>query len=501
MKMLTLALLVAACSRQPRVASTKLALAVAGDLSSCGALPSDNKDDRECAQQVVDTLCARGGGVINFSAGVYQFTADPRPGAAYIPSLRIGCSNIRLTGTGYNTVLEATGDAGHTDYNLIQIGGPTATSPSVENTEVDHLRLSGGALMNTEEQTHLIQVGKLSGARNTRLHHLWFWHPIRHTLNGAMESGGDCIRLLGEAATPVVGTEISHSSFLSCDRSSIAFQREVYSTVISDSFFYFVGDQWIDQEPSGRGGLSNNVISNNQFLGADGNIGIALTGNGASATSTTRFLGNTIIGRTLYLSHLSDTTIAGNYIEAVAYQSATVTLFKTTQRVKIEQNTIKRSAGSPPGAVVNVVHHNGMFPGDVSVAHNYLRNEVDGNILVVESAQHVTVEGNDLEFVGPTPSKFTAVLLQSSGQAMDDILVANNHVRGLLGNAVFLAASPLKFGSAQVTGNKSQGAVVGLRCSLPANFTKPVVHALYYYENAAEAILGCTGVTLVPQYP
>ena len=83
------------------------------------------------------------------------------------------------------------------------------------------LLLSGAGMWNTEEQTHLLQIGG-GPVEGVSLHHLWFHYPPRAKQDGSgNERGGDCIRLIGGPGKAIRFTTITNSQFLECDPATI----------------------------------------------------------------------------------------------------------------------------------------------------------------------------------------------------------------------------------------------------------------------------------------
>ncbi|HWM87744.1 MAG TPA: hypothetical protein VNO33_17945, partial [Kofleriaceae bacterium] len=267
-KLLFLCLSLTAC-QDFQLGEVEQPLLGGGDFSAeaFGALPDDGTDDRDGLQAAVQSACDAGGGIVRLRAGLYELGPNPLLGATNIESVSVRCSNVRITGEGLSTVLQATGDGGGGDWNLIQIRTSPSNAAPVRNVEIDHMLLSGAGAWNTDEQTHLIQIGS-GPVEGVSLHHLWFYHPVREkqALGAGSERGGDCIRIVGGPGKPVRFTQITDSQFLNCDRSSIGFQREAYDTIVDSNIFMLVGDQHIDQEPSGAGALGRFVITNNLFL-------------------------------------------------------------------------------------------------------------------------------------------------------------------------------------------------------------------------------------------
>ncbi|HKE19413.1 MAG TPA: hypothetical protein VKB80_31265 [Kofleriaceae bacterium] len=532
-------LLLAACD-QLHVGETEQALTGGGEFSpaSFGALPDDGADDRAGLQAAVQAACDAGGGIVRLQAGLYELSANPQPGASKLESLAIRCSNVRLTGEGISTVLQATGDGGAGDWNLVQIRtSPTDPQP-VRNIEIDNLLLSGSGAWNTDEQTHLLEIG-VGPVESVSLHHLWFYHPVRQKQDlSGNERGGDCIRIMGGPDKAVRFTQITDSQFLDCDRSSIGFQREVYDTIIDSNVFLTVGDQHIDQEPTGEGALGRMVVSNNLFMGGtQGAHSVTLTGNSiAEPSSEIIFSHNVLFGRGLALLNVQRAVVSDNVIVArIATGEGVIQARKANVDVILRGNHIERAAGSEPGPVVSVVPHNTGFPSRWKIEGNQLVSAVDGYGLNLESISNVSISDNDFalgvstdgayaltedrEFTiagtGPytaarnydfradsSSSSSVAIRLMASQGALGNVLINGNRSVGPLAALVQLTPAPYAIGAVSIVGNMASGAATGILCKGGGTFTRPIVHTGNYYDGASTSTSDCpSSLALVAQYP
>ncbi len=501
-------LLLAACEDFQLAEGEGAALAGGGEFSaaSFGALPDDGADDRDGIQSAVQSACDAGGGVVRLQAGLYEVGNNALPGANNIASLAIRCSNVRITGEGLSTVLQATGDGLGGDWNLIQIRPPPTGREVVRNVEIDNLLLSGSGAWNTEEQTHLIQIGA-GPVENVSMHHLWFYQPVRQKVGlaaGTSEKGGDCIRLMGAPGKAVRYVHISDSQFLDCDRSSVSFQREVYDTIIDSNMFMAVGDQHIDQEPTGVGALGRLVVTNNLFMGgAQGAHAVALTGNAIDQPAAEIvFSQNVLFGRGLSLMNVQRAVVSDNVILGkIGSAEGVVHARKASSDVVMRGNHIERLAGSAVGPVVSVVPHNSGFPSRWKIDGNRIVSAVDGFGLNLESISNVSVGNNDFEFRGPTANTYTAIRLMASQGALENVLVLGNRAVGPLGGMLQLSPGGYSIGAVSIVGNMSHGAPTGILCKGGSAFTRPVVHSGNYYDGATSVSNCSSALSLVAQYP
>ncbi|HTE55989.1 MAG TPA: hypothetical protein VK698_34285 [Kofleriaceae bacterium] len=501
---LSVCLLLSACE-QLAVSETEQAVTGGGDFSpaSYGALPDDGVDDRTGLQATLASACDAGGGIVHLAAGLYEIGPNALPGTVNIESLSIRCSNVRITGEGISTVLQATGDGGGGDWNLLQVRAAPGSTAPVRNIEIDNLMLSGAGMWNTEEQTHLLQIG-VGPVEGVSLHHLWFYYPSRQKSDGSgAERGGDCIRMIGGVGKTVRFTQITDSQFLDCDRSAIGFQREVYDTIIDSNMFLNVGDQHIDQEPTGTGSIGRFVITNNLFLfGSQGSHAITLTGNAITEpASELVFSHNVVFGRGISLYNVQRAVISDNVIMGkIGNGEAVVFARKSNSDILLRGNYIERLPGSAVGPVISVVPHNSGYPSRWKIDGNRIVSSVDGFELNVESASNVSIVNNDFEFSGPTANTYAAIRLMALQSPLENALVLGNRSVGPLGGFLLLSPTPYAIGAVSVVGNMSHGATTGILCKT-GPFTKPVVHSGYYYDGATTASKCPANLKLVAQYP
>lgn len=488
-----------------QISETEQELIGGGEFSPAafGALADDGADDREGLQAAVQAACNAGGGVIRLRAGLYELGPNPQPGATNVESIAVRCSNVRITGEGLSTVLQATGDSAGRDWNLIQIrSAPNSTAP-VRNVEIDNVLLSGAGAYNTPEQTHLIQIG-VGPIEGVSLHHVWFYHPVRAKLDGSgNEKGGDCIRMLGGPSKSVRFTQINDNQFINCDRSSISFQRGVHDTIIDSNVFLSVGDQHIDQEPSGNGPLGRLVISSNLFLfGSQGSHSITLTGTAIAEPSSEIVLSqNVLYGRGIALMNVQRTIISDNVImSTVDNAEGVIHARKSNIDVLLRGNFIERLPGSAPGPVVSVVPYSSGFPSRWKIDGNRMVSNVDGFMINADSIAHLSVVNNDMEYRGPAAGVYSAVRLIASLAPVDNAQVFGNRASGPFGSVLQLSPTPFPIGAVSAVGNMSQGALTGIQCK-NGTYSKPVVHASYYYDGATSAAKCPSALKLVAQFP
>lgn len=153
-------------------------------------IANDGLDDYPAIQAALDADCH-----VQLGAGVYEIVHNQTPTSSnrfHGLRLRAGCS---LRGVGAATVLRFSGNQGHADYY------PISFMTGSHNASISHVLLDTGALINTEEQTHAINI---RGSLGVTIDHVWFSHPGR---------GGIANRLpafVGEADDDVLTTTVVH---------------------------------------------------------------------------------------------------------------------------------------------------------------------------------------------------------------------------------------------------------------------------------------------------
>jgi hypothetical protein len=418
-----------------------------------------------------------------------------------LSSITIDKSGVNIIGAGNGTVIKAVGDAAQADWYVFHVKSPDGVNV-VNDIEIRDLKISGEGMTNTEEQTHLIQIG-VGPVSRVNIQNLAMFHPIRKNADGTNQAGGDCIRMLGEYQPPTLDKRISdvtisHVTFIDCDRSSIAVQRAVFGVAVHDSNFIDVGDQAIDFEPTGVGAVARFVLDGLTISGGrQGDIAVAISGNAEGAYDVT--LANSIINRGVTLYQARNVKIAGNVISSIPIAPAGVVhIQKASSSVLVTGNSIVRN-GAVAGSTISTVALNSGLPGHVLIDGNFISSATDGTLVNIESAQDVTVSDNEINFTGPTANLYNAVKARSVAQVVDGISVTGNRVTGALKSMVDLAASPMAIGSALIVGNMARGTKYGLTCTTTGGAPKPIVYAANSVEGANGGI--ACGAQVVGQFP
>ena len=495
------------------------------------AVPNDGEDDREQLQAWIDAGCASPSKLLYLPPGDWHVTRRPQLGATNIGSLRITCDGLTLVGAGRASRIVMKGSAvlpanfrAPADWWVFDIRGKGVT--------IEGIAIDGSQRSDTGEQTHLIQI--VGPARDIELRRLYLNLPVlaapegsvgckpaktdadfntrmcavpnhgsvlckdlgdrpRCSLsNGAYTvlgwfQGGDCIRSLGEVATPVNGVSITDNYAAECHRSFVAFQRNSRNFTITGNVTKKVTDQIIDQEPTGTGGIGNVLIMGNRLerggAAAQGGAAISLTGNGpGTEMGDAMIVSNNILDGGIITFNVSRVSIEHNVINgqpSAKNAAPVVQVIKVTDSLRLIGNDIDRPAGSVPGNVVDMAIHNSGWPSDVTIALNTFRQNTDGHAINMEGVQNVTVVDNMIHCNQPTGDKFHAVFGSGIPPAADNpntpedetrpavpidgLIVSQNRARGGCKSLVTVASRVnARAGAVTVTENQTKGFSTGV---------------------------------------
>jgi hypothetical protein len=206
---------------------------------------------------------------------------------------------------------------------------------------------------------------------------------------------------------------------------------------------------------------------------------------------------NVFDGRGVGFYRIADATVTGNTFDATMEEGrGVINIENVAARMVVQGNTVRRRGVM--GAPIRVEHHSGGAASQLVIANNVLTNDTPGNGVDMESAQDVTVSGNDISWTVPAPQA-SGVRLRSVLFPADGVMISGNRIAGSALYAVALGASPQPFKAVSVVGNMSRGTTVGLRCdqSVAGNFTQPIVYAANYFQAPNQ----CLATPLVPSVP
>jgi hypothetical protein len=443
------------------------------DPAAFGAVPDDGADDRVPVQAAIDAASTAGGGTVCLGSGRWRVSRAPVGSYDRFAALSTHGAHVAIGGTGPGTVLELVGDQ--------QAGAVAVLSldPGASDITVQRLTIDTSAATNTDEQTHAIAIG--SGVCTTAngtcsmpvtdvtVRDVVFAHP---PTPGARK--GDCIRLLGNTpATAVERVTISGGSFVSCARSGIGVQRNVFSlAVLGNHFGGQIGDTPFDGEATGGDWDDGLRLEGNSFAGSTVNFSASLTSY-RHATIT----GNTFGGKGLSLYRTQDVVVADNTFDVTAVSGAGVV---DSQNVatgdKIAGNVIRRHGVPGPG--IRITPHSGGFPAQVTVTGNTIAVDGDADAIYGDSVHEIGVRDNDITFTEAAPDG-SGITLQGISGPIEDATITGNTVAGPgpYFAAVRLDSRPGPFGGVTVALNSSRGAARSLQCTqrAPGGFPPSIV--------------------------
>jgi len=442
------------------------------------AVPNDGQDDTPKIQAAIDDAAAANGGTVCLSAGHWTIGRGRAPHNTHAGLSTHGAPTT-LTGNGPGTVLDLVGDQGRSDISVI------ALDPGASDVRIERLTIDTSAARNTDVQTHAIGIGTAAcpaggddcglAVTDVTVRDVTFRHPVQ--TDGTLK--GDCIRILGQRPTmPVKRVTIVGSSFLDCDRSGIAVQRNVISLAVLDNHFgEKIGDTAFDAEATGGDDDGLRLIGNS-FADSTVNASASLTSYHHAVVS-----GNTFNGRGLSIYRSSDVIVADNTFDVTeASGIGVIDAENVADNVRIDNNIIRRHGTA--GAAVYVIPHSGGVPGPVSVTNNTMVLATNADAVYADGVRGISVRDNDITFVNPAPDA-SGVHLQAINGPINQVMITGNTITGPLsatgGNTYFAAvrldARPQPFGDITVAMNSARAAVRSFTCSQSSTglFPQPII--------------------------
>lgn len=515
-------------SSRPQGLMAASPLAIGGEAcnnpETWGAAADDDRDDRAATQSAINAACMNHKPVC-LPLGKLSIERNlTASGANAIPSLTIpdGCNDLEITGVGDGSVLEMSGSGmrpgswGPGDWNLLVIIG--------DGAHLSDFRIDAADRFNTGEQTHLVQLQ--DGASGTVVERVTANLPILIPPQGAVKcipdasepdfatrichvdgsgdrlckdlagnpkcippgagtaaiwpvsgwyTGGDCFRLLG-ADNPANGnvTPIERTTFrdvvgIDCDRSCWGVQRAVYDTLLDNSSCLKVGDQAIDQEPTGVGTIRRFVVRGGTYNGK-----ITLTGNGASLDGwASNVLDSVTVNGTIFAYQAADTELRNLVVNAT--NEAAVGVIKDGEGFKIIGGRYTRS-GTNGGPVLSFSAHAGRWPTDVYIGGDARVTQLgDGPVVKGDPVVGLTIDGAILECKGPSANTYAGVLATSVGATAGKIKVRGADVRGNCKYGVQVQGGSAGAGAISVVGNLLEAATAGVRIDGGTPTVRPVI--------------------------
>lgn len=496
--------------------------ALCNDPRDFGAVVDDQQDDRANVQAAIDAACTNHKPVCLPIGGLRIERNLVASGANAIPSLVVECDSVTITGLGDGSLLEMAGTGmragswGPGDWTLIAV--------RARGTQLLDFRIDGGGRTNTGEQTHLVQLQE--GATDTLVERVTTALPILTPPAGAVKcmpdqseadyltrmchvdgsgdrlckdlsgapkcippepgttgtwnvagwySGGDCFRMLG-SDNPANGNvaPIERSTFrdvhaLDCDRSCWGVQRAVYDTLLDNDTCLKVGDQAIDQEPTGVGTIRRFVVRGGKYNGK-----ITLTGNGPNLDGwASNLLDSVTINGPIFAYQAADTELRNLVVTAT--DEAAVGVIKDGESFKIEGGRYTRS-GTVTGPVVSFTAHSGRWPTDAYIGGGARLVQLgEGPVLRGDPLVGLDVDGAILECKGPAANAYAGVIVTSLGVRTSRVKVRGAEVRGNCKYGVQVQGGTTGAGSIIVTGNVLEVQTSGVRIDGATPVLKPTI--------------------------
>lgn len=441
-----------------------------------GAVAGDGRGDEQAIAAALAEARARpteSGAVVCFPAGVFELgrtaqiaslvidggVAGKRGGGkASTAASERALPPVILRGVGPETILRMTGDGRQGDWRGIELRG------GARGVTFEDLRIDSLGTHNTEEQTHLVQLSP--GVSRVTFRRVQLG-PMRKPGQAIGEgSGGDCLRLVGEADAMIEDVVISRSAFVDCDRSGVSLQRGLRRIVIAGSTMHGTGDSPIDFEPTAPGPIEDvSMIDLRIFRDerAQGSWAIAIGGYGDDVATRITVAGCTLVGGGVGMLNVGEVVIAGNDIRHGSGAAPTISVRRRAARVRIEENQIVRPASAPPAALVEAQHNNGLSPTELILTGNQLRQETSAPVVNSHSVARLEISGNRIQYAGADAQQF---VIDTHATAADAgrIALLDNSIRGAARAALRLDARNRKVSGVEVRGNAADGLGDSVAC-------------------------------------
>jgi hypothetical protein len=464
---------VSACGSSDRPSSSTAVArtTTAGDCVSplyYGAIAGDGRDDRAALQATFDAACASGRPVC-LPAGDLHVSRRYGTGAGNAWSLAITCDGVEVVGQGDASRLVMLGSAkvgamtGPGDWWLIKLSG--------SRHRLHDFAIEGGSRTQpTSEQTHLIKIA--GPASDIRLDNLSLSLPP-----AGPSTGGDCIQAGGEERTPVSGLVIERVRAVNCDRSFVGLQRWVSKVTIASCTSEIVGDQVLDEEPTGVGTIGDVTVRDSTFRrnGLGDAAAVAITGGaGGAAPGYDHLIESTTIDGAVVIFDSAKVTMRD--VRVVSSGNApTIAIKKRSTEVFLDR-VYAEHTGTVAAPVVYLGVHGPTWPTNAMITRSHLVQRGPGDVVRAEPVVGLTVDGNRIECLGPVAGTFAAVAVRSIKASVDDILVTNNEVTGNCAYLLRASATPsYGVGATRVTANRFRGGTTGVFFENSPPSKRPIV--------------------------
>jgi len=416
-----------------------------------GAVADDDRSDTVAFQRAVDEAITKTTNVC-VGPGVWHLTRTK----GQLGSLMITAGPLEIRGQGRRTVLRMTGDGNQGHWGMIQLRG-------AQRVVLCDLTIDGLAAYNTEEQTHLVEIGPDS--KDIVLFNVTLGPMRKPSEPVGAGIGGDCIRLLGNPGHEVERVVISHSTFVDCDRSAIGLQRSLRKIVIASIKVRGTGDTPIDFEPTGAGAIEDVVMIGLDIERApkgQGAWSVTIGGIGVDLARRVVLTKSRLGAGGVGMINVADVEITDNVMTHHAGVEGVISIMRRGSRIRVANNTIVRPASTPAGPLVRATHNNGYSPDRLLVEHNTLRQETSAPIIYSASARSMIVRDNSMEYSGSDP-RMGIVVAEARTVDVDELRILDNKIRG--GHSILIAgARNHHFGEVEVQRNTTDQNLNPIKC-------------------------------------
>lgn len=420
-----------------------------------GAVAGDGLGDEQAIAAAILEARQRNAAVC-LPAGVFELA---RP--VQLASLVID-GPVTLRGEGASTILRMTGDGRQGDWRGIELRAG-ARGVIFEDLAIDSL-----GTFNTEEQTHLVQLSP--GVSRVTFRRVQFG-PMRHPGQSEGEgSGGDCLRLVGEAHAMVEDVVVARSLFVDCDRSGVSLQRGLRRVVIARSMIRGTGDSPIDFEPTAPGPIEDVVmtgLSIQRGPQAQGSWGIAIGGYGNDVATRITVADNVLEGGGVGMLNVGHVLVAQNEIRHGTGAGPTLSVRRRAEQVLVQDNLIVRPSGAPAAALIDAQHNNGFAPTSLQLVENQLQQETSAPVISSQSVARLEVRGNLIEYRGPDVRQFVITTHATAADA-ERVVMTGNTIRGAARGALRLDARSRAVRGVKMRGNLSGSVSASVACEAQA---------------------------------
>jgi hypothetical protein len=423
-----------------------------------GAKPNDGVSDTAAIQATIDAAVASGDDVC-LGDGVWELERTKGLGSLYVHT-----GPLTIRGTGPRSILRLLGDGKDSDWHAIHIRGPNAREIILRDFAIDSL-----GSYNTDEQTHLIEIGP--GSRDVIVYNMTLGPMRRPDQRVGQGAGGDCIRLLGNPGKEVENVVITRSRFVDCDRSGIGIQRSVRNLVIARNVDTGTGDQPIDFEPTGQGSVEDVVMVDLEIrrtMTAQGAWAVTIGGTRKDLASRIVLTRSKLEGGGILILNARDVDILDNQITHGPGGRPTIHIIRNVERVRLANNRITRPRTSPAGNLINLSEHSSHAPRSIAIVNNELRQETAGFVVDSSSVRDLRICRNQIHYTGGDPT-LSIVRSRAMRGDIDGVTVEANTIDGAAASVLWVGNPQHRTSKVRVDRNRAPQIPTMLRCAKAAS--------------------------------